>query len=66
MKRSVRVEKGSMEFNLTLKGIRDDIMRIESTAKTRAFGVPEYLTLCYDGEMIKTYKSNGWKVRLMK
>ena len=64
--RSITVEKGSTRFELKLKGIRDDIMRIESTKKTKEMGVPEYLTLCFEGEAIKTYKANGWKVRILK
>ena len=63
---SVAVFKGNVEFNLKLKGIRDDIMRVESTEKPRAMGVPEYLKLIFDGSTFKTYKANGWKVRIMK
>ena len=65
-KRSVRVTNGRVDFYLTLKGIRDNIMKIESTEKTRAYGVPEYLPLKFEGEAIKTYRANGWKVTLMK
>lgn len=63
---SVSVFKGNVEFNLKLKGIRDGIARVESTKKTKEIGVPEYLTLIFDGSAFQTYKSNGWKMRIMK
>lgn len=63
---NVNIEKGNVRINLNLKGIRDGIMKVESTVKTRGMGIPEYLPLIYDGSTIQTYKSNGWKVTILK
>lgn len=63
---SVRVKKGYTELYLDVLGIRDGIMKLESTAKTRDMGIPEYMKLVYDGECLQCYKGNGWKAEVMK
>lgn len=62
----VKVKKDSIAFNLKIKGIHDDIMRLEATSKTLAYGVPEYLKLIFDGTCIRTFAANGWSVTLTK
>ena len=63
----MKVTATNGRINFELKAIiRDDIMKLESTAKTRAFGVPEFMTLSYNGGFLKTYRANGWKTPLIK
>lgn len=61
----VNVEKNGTIFQLKAT-IRDDIMKLESTPKTKRFGVPEYLQKIFDGAYIQTYYNKGWSVSLMK
>lgn len=61
----VTATNGKIKFELIAK-IHDDIMKLESTAKTRAFGVPEFMTLSYNGSFLKTYRAKGWNVTLIK
>lgn len=61
-----KVTNGNITFELKIKGIRGNIMKLESTGKTKAYGVPEYLTLIFNGSKIRTFASNGWKVTLTK
>lgn len=65
--KSVKVEKNGVCFILGCN-IRDDIMKLESTAKTKAFGVPEYMTMFHKSEISVTFrnieKNDGWIVRI--
>ena len=63
---NVRVKRGNCYFVLKVLGIRDGIMKIESTEKTRGMGIPEYLQLVYDGSCLQCYKGNGWKAEVLK
>lgn len=56
----VTVEKNGVRFELRCN-IREDIMKLESTKKTKALGVPEYMTRSYTSKMHDTYISAGWK-----
>ena len=52
---NVIIERGNVRIYLKLRGIRNDIIRVETTAKTRGMEIPEYFTLIYDGStMSKT------------
>lgn len=65
MKRTVTVRKNNASFELRLIGIRDGIMKVASTEKTRAFGVPEYFTCIYSSDLHSTYRgNNGWSVSI--
>lgn len=59
---TVTVTKNGVKFELALIDICDGVMQVESTSKTRAFGVPEYLRCTYASELHTTYKANGWSV----
>ena len=61
----VKVRRGSAAFELKVLGIRDGIMKLQSTAKTRAYGVPEYLQEGFRGHYITIYRSNGWVVEVV-
>lgn len=63
----VRIEKkyNGLAFEVEAS-IRDDIMKIQNTKKTAAFGVPEYLVKFYSGENFDTYGSADWNVRIAK
>lgn len=65
--KNVKVEKNGVCFNLSCV-IRDGVMKLESTAKTKAFGVPEYMTLTYKSDVSacfrNTEKHDGWGVRI--
>lgn len=61
----VTATNGKIKFELKAK-IHDDIMKLESTSKTKAFGVPEFMTLSYNGSFLKTYRAKCWNVTLIK
>ena len=69
MKKIVKVEKNGICFELGCS-IRGEIMKLESTEKTKHFGVPEHMTRVYNGEKIMTFrnaeKNDGWVVRICK
>lgn len=61
----VTATNGKIKFELNAK-IREDVIKLESTLKTKAFGIPEFMMLSYNGSFLKTYRAKGWNVTLIK
>lgn len=62
--KKVRVEKNGICFELECS-IRGEIIKLESTEKTRVFGVPEYMTMFHKSDISTTFRNaDGWVVRI--